>query len=174
MEPLLAILQAGAGCGGATLRADAGLMLGTSWRALVDSHDNYLEHLKEGFALMLDLTFGEDAVAPLLDALAAEAAAGALPGGLVEALPVDLDALPRGVLNLGAAASLNWALSAGDIDDMIENFPTLLPGWERGRFPYSGNFRADLLELAIHYEYLRDYRSPYADIHDLWLGEHEE
>ena len=60
-----------------------------------------------------------------------------------------------------------------DIDDIIDEWPQLipLPGLDTERQQLSGVFREDLVQLwHINYEYLRDYRSPYADITVLWEG----
>lgn len=61
-----------------------------------------------------------------------------------------------------------------DIDDIIDEWPSLIPypGLDRERQQASGVFREDVVQiLHVNYEWLRDYRSPYADITELWEGE---
>lgn len=78
-------------------------------------------------------------------------------------------------------------MSAGSIDDLIEAWPNNylhdpdshfehpLPGaWTYERDGSSGVFSEDLvIVFGIDYEHLRDYRSPYADVSELWEGSFE-
>lgn len=55
------------GCDGNDLRADATLLLGPSWKDIIDSTDHWLNHLKEGFAIIVDLIGNQDAVEAFYD-----------------------------------------------------------------------------------------------------------
>lgn len=160
-----------AGCDGDDFRADMAFLAGPSWREVVDSSDHWLEHLKEGFAAFLDFCTNEEAMHAMLDKMLA---VEAREDGTGELLAKDY---PREIWNMTGTSWASLQLTNMEIDDIIDEWPQLipLPGLDEERQQASGVFREDFVQIwHENYEYLRDYRSPYADVHELWEGDWDE
>jgi len=163
------LLAAGyAGCDGDDFRADMAFLAGPSWREIVDSDDHWLEHLKEGFAAFMDFCSSEEAMGAILDKMLA---VEAREDGTGELLARNY---PREIFNMTGTSWVTATLGSMDIDDIIDEWPSLipLPCLDEERQQASGVFREDFVQVwHENYEYLRDYRSPYADVHELWEGD---
>jgi len=180
LKELLAAAYGENGCNGADMRLDAAFLAGPSWRDVVDSTDHWLEHLKDGFAAVLDFTNDEDAWNALLDKMEEVEAREDGTGEIAKAN------FPRQIFSLWAGSWFAVDVSSASIDRVIDSWPVAfehddldthfehpLPGSSAGGA--TGVFSEDVLYLAgINYAYLRDYRSPYADVHELWEGEWED
>jgi len=169
MTILKEVLKAGyAGCDGWDFRADMAFLAGPSWREVVDSDDHWLEHLKEGFAWFVDICTDEEALGAMLDKMLA---IESREDGTSELAARNY---PRELWNMTATSWASISLSNYDIEDIIDEWPSLipLPGLDGSRQQATGVFREDFVQIwHQNYEYLRDYRSPYADISELWEGD---
>jgi hypothetical protein len=159
------------GCDGWDFRMDMTFIAGPSWREIVDSTDHWLEHAKEGFAWFTDATPCTEAMNAMLDTMLM---VETREDGTTELTEKNV---PREVFNITMGEWMTLSLGSMDIDDLIDDWPSLVtyPGWDEKRVPASGVFSEDFLQVfELNYAYLRDYRSPYADIHELWEGDEEE
>lgn len=158
------------GCDGWDFRMDMTFIAGPSWREIVDSTDHWLEHFKEGFAMFMDITPCTEGMNAMLDTMLM---VETREDGTVELTEKNI---PREVFNITMAEWMTLTLGNMDIDDIIDDWPSLIPipGWDEERVQASGVFSEDFLQVwEMNYAYLRDYRSPYADIHELWEGDEE-
>lgn len=159
------------GCDGWDFRVDMTFIMGPSWREIVDSTDHWLEHLKEGFAWFMDITPCTEGMNAMLDTMLMVETREDGTTELTDKL------IPREVFNITMAEWMTLTLGSMDIDDIIDDWPSLTtyPEWDAERRQESGVFSEDFLQVwMLNYAYLRDYRSPYADIHELWEGDEEE
>lgn len=166
------LMSAGfAGCDGDDFRADMAFLAGPSWREVVESTDHWLEHFKEGMAWYVDVTVSAPAMGAVLDKMVE---VETREDGSTELATRNF---PKEVFTMFGTSWISLNLAAGDIDDIIDDWPSLipLPGLDDERQQATGVFSEDVLHVwETNYAYLRDYRSPYADVHELWEGDWDE
>ena len=171
-----------AGCDGEDMGAMGSLLVGPSWKEVIDSTDHWLEHLKEGFAFTVDICGNQNAVNAMYDkAIEIELREDGT-SALDDLFPRELFAIWQG----------NWMaveLTNEAIDEMIDDWPDVFNDGANSTFDHphpvnvygpnpggsSGVFTEDLLTVfGVEYNWLLDYRSPYADVSELWEGSFEE